>query len=161
MSDDETRVGHCKIDSTDTYIGRGPGGRDMTDTPVGERGWLGNPFSLEDGYTRDESIDTFRDVFYDKLSRDPEFREAVGDLEGNTLGCWCQHLDEDSPTCHGEVIAEYVNSVETGMQCHDCNTTHDSWTKQGTHAVNDDHNAGTITRWKCGGCGSHEEVPEQ
>lgn len=108
-SNDNTRVGHCKQDSTDTYIGRGPGGRHMSNTPVGERGWLGNPYALDDGYSRDESIDLFRDAFYDKLSTDDEFYAAVRNLDADILGCWCQRLDEDSPACHGEVIADYLN----------------------------------------------------
>ena len=104
-----TRVGHCKADETDTYVGRGPNGRHMLSVgKPGNRGWLGNPFTMEN-HTREESIDAFRDAFYDKLGRDGEFRQAVDELEGDTLGCWCQRLDEDSPACHAEVIADYVN----------------------------------------------------
>jgi len=65
---DETRVGHCKFDATDEYVGRGPGGCDMMETEVGERGWLGNPFALDDGYSRAESIDRFREAFEAKLA---------------------------------------------------------------------------------------------
>ncbi len=111
-SEDElrTRVGHCKADETDIYVGRGQNGRDMLSVgKPGKRGWLGNPFTLDDGHSREESIDRFRDAFYDKLGRDDEFRAAVEDLDGDVLGCWCQRLDEDSPACHAEVIADYVN----------------------------------------------------
>lgn len=110
--DSKTEVGHCKGDSTDTYIGRGQNGRDMLSVGApGVRGWLGNPFSLEDGYTREESISKFREAFEDKIKRDDEFREAVRDLAGDVLGCWCQHLDDDSPACHGEVIAEWAEKL--------------------------------------------------
>ena len=108
--EDRTTVGHCKADSTDTYIGRGPGGASMYQTPVGERGWLGNPFSLDDGYSREESIEKFRQAFYERLAEDQEFRDAVEGLHGDTLGCWCQREDEDGPACHGGVIASYVNA---------------------------------------------------
>lgn len=106
-----TRVGHTKADATDVYVGRGPGGRDMTETPVGERGWLGNPFTLDD-YERGESVALFRDAFKTRLDEDDEFRAAVQDLHGKTLGCWCQRLDDDLPACHGQVIAEFADRLE-------------------------------------------------
>lgn len=107
----QTRVGHTKADETDVYAGRGKGGRNMKNTKIGTRGWLGNPHRLEDGYTRAESIDLFRDDFEGKLRGDDEFREAVRELSGKTLGCWCQHLDEDGPACHAEVIAEWADKL--------------------------------------------------
>ena len=106
--EDRTTVGHCKADSTDTYIGRGPNNANLLNTPVGNRGWLGNPYKLEDGYSRGDSIEKFRADFYKRLD-DPEFREAVHGLAGETLGGWCQREDDETPACHGEVIAEYLN----------------------------------------------------
>jgi len=106
----ETKVGHCKQDSTDVYVGRGPNGRTMLDTRPTQRGWLGNPFPLE-SHSRDESIRKFRAVFEDKLERDDEFRQAVAELSGKTLGCWCQSVDDDSPACHGKVIAEHADRL--------------------------------------------------
>jgi hypothetical protein len=76
----------------------------------GGRGWLGNTFTLDD-HGRQESIDKFREAFEDKLSRDAEFRNAVRELAGKTLGCWCQRLDENSPACHAEVIAEHADRL--------------------------------------------------
>lgn len=111
----DTEVGHCKANRTDTYIGRGPGGRDMSDTPVGERGWLGNPFvTNEKGgeYTLDESIERFFKEFHARLAVDEEFREAVHELAGDTLGGWCQLVHEDGPACHGDVIAKYLNDPD-------------------------------------------------
>jgi hypothetical protein len=106
-----TRVGHCKADETDEYVGRGQNGRHMLSVgKPGLRGWLGNPFTMED-YSREESIEKFREAFADKLDRHPEFRDAVRDLAGQTLGCWCQRLDEDSPACHAEVIAEKADKL--------------------------------------------------
>lgn len=114
MSDGEiehTRVGHCKADETNVYVGRGTGGRNMTNTKIGVRGWLGNPHALDDGYTRGESIDLFRDDFEARLRGDEEFRDAVRDLAGETLGCWCRRIDDDSPACHAEVIAEHADRL--------------------------------------------------
>lgn len=109
MSDDSpTRVGHCKRDEYDEYAGRGRGGRHMLNTPVGERGWLGNPFSVDD-YDRKESIEQFARAFADKLRHNDEFRCAVRELRGQVLGCWCQGIEDDAPACHAEVIAGYVD----------------------------------------------------
>jgi len=107
-----TRVGHTKADSTDEYAGRGPGGRHIhTTDEIGDRGWLGNPYALDDGYSRSESIEKFRDDFEHRLEHDEEFRGAVRELAGKTLGCWCQRLENDQPACHAEVIAEHANRL--------------------------------------------------
>lgn len=82
----------------------------MTETPVGKRGWLGNPYTLEN-YGREESIQQFREHFEKRLENDEEFRDAVRELAGDVLGCWCQHLDEDKPACHAEVIAEHADRL--------------------------------------------------
>lgn len=104
----KTRVGHWQQDDYDVYVGRGEGGdAHMNNTPVGERGWLGNPYPKEE-YGRTECIERFREDFENRLEDDPAFRRAVRSLAGKTLGCWCQRLDEDSPACHAEVIAEHA-----------------------------------------------------
>ena len=106
----DTRVGHTKADETDVYAGRGPEGRHMNETAIGARGWLGNPHTL-DTYSRAESIDLFREDFEARLAGDDEFSEAVRDLSGKTLGCWCQRLNDDGPACHAEVIAEHADRL--------------------------------------------------
>jgi len=108
---ERTRVGHCKADKTDEYAGRGKGNRHMNNTRIGVRGWLGNPHRLDDGYTREESISLFQDDFKARLRDDKEFREAVAELSGKVLGCWCQSLNEDEPACHAEVIAEHADRL--------------------------------------------------
>jgi hypothetical protein len=82
----------------------------MTDAPLGQRGWLGNPFTLED-HTRAESIARFRELFEWRLEADPRFRAAVAGLAGETLGCWCRSVDADAPACHGDVIAEHADRL--------------------------------------------------
>lgn len=118
--DTETRVGHTKADETDVYAGRGPNAQDMTETPVGERGWLGNPFALDDideddtkddETVREASIRQFRSVFEDELQSNKKFRDAVRELHGKVLGCWCQHLEDESPACHAEVVAEWADKL--------------------------------------------------
>ena len=44
------------------------------------------------------------------------------------------------------------------MRCHDCNTDHDGWTKDGEHAIKSKHHAGVAARWECGRCGAITEV---
>lgn len=111
-----TRVGHCKRDNTTEYIGRN---RDsdgellhMDNTPIGERGWLGNPYPLDQGYTREESVANFVEDLLDRIDADPEFRKALFGLQGEVLGCWCQRLDEDGPLCHGEALARAIDAIE-------------------------------------------------
>ena len=111
-----TQVGHCKRDNTTVYIGRD---RDadgnllhMNNTPIGERGWLGNPYPLDQGYTREESVSNFVEDLLERIDSSPEFRKALFELQEETLGCWCQQLDEDGPLCHGEVLARVIDGIE-------------------------------------------------
>lgn len=83
----------------------------MTETEIGNRGWLGNPFALSDGYSRAESITKFKEVFLERLHEDPAFADAVADLHGKQLGCWCQRLDADGPACHAGVIADAADVI--------------------------------------------------
>jgi hypothetical protein len=106
----KTRVGHCKADETDVYAGRGQNNAHIGNTEVGNRGWLGNPFTVDD-HDRAEAISKYRRVFHLRIVRDDEFREAVKELAGQSLGCWCQRLDEDGPACHAEVIAKWADRL--------------------------------------------------
>lgn len=79
------------------------------DVRIDRKTRFGNPFKLdEDGgsYTREESIDKYRDWFKDKIENDEQFKEAVHELKGKTLGCWCK-----PQPCHGDVIADYLNNL--------------------------------------------------
>lgn len=109
--DVQTQVGHWRHDRCAVYIGRSRGGEGhMLNTPVGERGWLGNPFLVED-HGREGCIERFREAFKARLNEDPVFPSAVRELHGEVLGCWCQRLAADGPACHGEVIAEWVDRL--------------------------------------------------
>lgn len=115
--DVETRVGHWMVDDADIYIGRaGPDGdRDITNTDLGERGGLGNPFRLTD-HDRDESVSRFLRLALDRVDTDREFRRYLAEeVHGSTLGCWCRSLDEDRPVCHGDVLAKLADALaDTG-----------------------------------------------
>lgn len=109
-----TRVGHCKHDETDVYIGRhGDDGEHdfLTVGEPGAAGWLGNPYPV-DVFGREESVAMFTHALLTELEERPELRrELVERCRGNVLGCWCQRIDEDGPLCHGEVIARVVDDV--------------------------------------------------
>lgn len=114
--DGVTRVGHCRTDSCTVYIGRGDGGdAHLLNTPIGDRGWLGNPYPVDE-YGHEECIERFREEFEARLDEDPAFRAAVRDLHGGVLGCWCQRLGDDAPACHGTVIAEWADRLANEVQ---------------------------------------------
>lgn len=106
MPEEPTQVAHVQHDDYDVYAGRATGDADLVTAEIGDPGWLGNPFTTDE-WTREKAIALFRETFENMLE-DPEFRAAVRDLSGQTLGCWCQRLGEDEPACHAEVIAEHA-----------------------------------------------------
>lgn len=77
---------------------------------IGRSTQFGNPFLMKkDGgeYSREGCVEAYREWFEDKIRTDPEFRAAVEELRGKTLGCWC------SPqACHGDVILDYLRGDE-------------------------------------------------
>jgi hypothetical protein len=69
---------------------------------------FGNPFKMQkDGgeHTREGCIEAYREWFEQKVEDDDAFREAVEDLRGETLGCWCK-----PKPCHGDVIVDYLET---------------------------------------------------
>jgi hypothetical protein len=79
----------------DVYIGRAGRGTD---------GYFGNPFTVAE-YGHGVCIDKFREYFYERLEKDAEFKQRVLALADKTIACFCVPR-----RCHGDVIAEYVNS---------------------------------------------------
>ena len=110
MCNSETRVGHTLNDDCDVYIGRNGDQNGFGTVPVGERGWLGNPFTVEE-HGREGCIDRFEVAFVAALEANPQLREEIAALSGKTLGCWCQDVDADGPACHGEVIKKYADKL--------------------------------------------------
>lgn len=100
-----TRVINLKItkvsnkdtgDSYDIYIGRGT--------------LWGNPYQMGKEGTRDEVIAKFAYDFDKRFLKFPEqFDENIEKLRGKTLGCHCKPA-----ACHGDVIANYLNSQDDG-----------------------------------------------
>ena len=76
---------------------------------IGRGAKWGNPHSMfEEGDNREEVIRKFKyDFDYDKfphLSKDDVYK-----LAGKRLGCFCKPA-----TCHGDVLADYLNSWDDG-----------------------------------------------
>lgn len=102
-------VCHTRDEDVDVHGARGNGSGHVMNTPTGERGWLGNPFKLENyGDSRREVIARYVPAFYGRLSSDESFREAVRGLDGKRVGCWCRHSDEDEPLCHLDVVDHFL-----------------------------------------------------
>lgn len=84
--------------------------RHMNNTEATEPGWLGNPYLLPDDAGEDgrrEVIGEFAEDFVERVETDDEFREAVEDLRGKAVGCWCRGITKDrsaGPWCHLDVV---------------------------------------------------------
>lgn len=94
-----TRVVNLYKETYDVYIGR-PG--------KGVNGYFGNPIPLHPGDSRGSTLEKFRKYFFTRLEEDPEFKDQILSLKGKTLGCFCKRGE-----CHGDIIAEYLNSIDS------------------------------------------------
>jgi len=92
-----TKVSNKDIgDSYDIYIGRGT--------------LWGNPYQMGKEGTRNEVIAKFAYDFEKRFLKLPEqFDVNIEKLRGKTLGCHCKPA-----ACHGDVIANYLNSQDDG-----------------------------------------------
>ncbi|TXL02700.1 hypothetical protein BMR07_17220 [Methylococcaceae bacterium CS1] len=91
----ETQYKSEKSTLTYEYIGRGS--------------YWGNPYSMyEGGEERDEVIRKYKyDFDYEKFPK--KEKSEVYKLAGKRLGCFCK-----PQTCHGDVLADYLNSWDDG-----------------------------------------------
>jgi hypothetical protein len=76
---------------------------------IGRGSYWGNPYSMfEAGEDRDEVIRKYDyDFTFDKFPN--KEKEQVHQLAGKKLGCFCK-----PSTCHGDVLADYLNSWDDG-----------------------------------------------
>ena len=90
-----TRVVNVRKDEkADVYIGRGS--------------YWGNPYAMEEGDSREEVIRKFKYDFDNDKFPNKE-KSKVFDLTGKRLGCYCKPA-----ACHGDVLADYLNSYDDG-----------------------------------------------
>lgn len=81
---------------------------DRYDVYIGRGSKWGNPFSHKKGTSaefvvasREEAIERYRGY----LANRPELVEALHELKGKTLGCFCKPAG-----CHGDVLAELAEA---------------------------------------------------
>lgn len=98
----DTKVVNLKNEMYDVYIGRAGKGQD---------GYFGNPFRLHSNESRGSTLERYREYFYGRIDTDPVFRERIHALKGKTLGCFCKPYP-----CHGDIIAEYLNSMKDPLK---------------------------------------------
>ena len=83
-----TTVVHCKKEPYDILIDR--------------RTKWGNPYSIGKDGTREEVIAKYKNY----LIMNRELLDAIPELFGKTLGCWCK-----PQACHGDVLAKIANKL--------------------------------------------------
>ncbi len=74
---------------------------------------LQNRFKIGHQYTRIGAVDAYLDWLVGSLhhSGPPNLREALVELRGKPLACWCRHDGEpktDANACHGDVLVELL-----------------------------------------------------
>lgn len=90
----KTTVLNIKSAECDVYIGRKNSRKGLKQSI-----WA-NPFPIEAGCTREQSIEKFTRYLLDS----PELLARVHDLKGKRLGCWCKPF-----ACHGDVLASLAD----------------------------------------------------
>lgn len=91
----KTTVVNKTKESFNVYIGRGS--------------LFGNPYVIGRDGTREQVIERYKEWF-SFLRTDPIVASEIIKLKNKKLGCFCKPL-----ACHGDVIADYVNSLITVM----------------------------------------------
>jgi hypothetical protein len=76
---------------------------------IGRGSYWGNPYSMyEDGSDREEVIRKYRYDFENDLFPKKSKSEVIK-LAGKRLGCFCK-----PKACHGDILADYLNSLDDG-----------------------------------------------
>jgi len=73
---------------------------------------FGNPFRSKDDLV--STLERYREYFYENLDRfEPILSEVIEEARKRTvcLVCWCK-----PKACHGDIIAEYMNSLISGTE---------------------------------------------
>ena len=89
-------------------FGKYPHSKHLNNTPPGERGWIGNPYAIGPHGDRENVIALYRADFYERI-KDPVFKQAVLELDGERVCCFCAPLP-----CHLNVVKEYITLHKLG-----------------------------------------------
>lgn len=113
VSENKTRVIHVRDapegwrkDSNYVYIGRENSQYRLP------RSYFHNPYSIGKDGNRQEVLEQFNYDLEQRLLDDSYFREAVANLYGKTLVCWCKSKKLPATPCHGDFYvfwAEYFH----------------------------------------------------
>lgn len=86
------------------------------DVEAGDPGWLGSPFALGDqGDVEDRRrmIAAYLRWFLDRVNEDDDdYREAIEDLRGKRVSCWCRGVTQPRTPetwCHLDVVAAWLS----------------------------------------------------
>jgi hypothetical protein len=97
----------CHVhENYDYYGARGSKNAHLLNTTPGHRGWLGNPYRLQD-HDRREAIAKYAKAFLGRVQT-PGFADRVEQLRGARVACWCRRSDEHEPRCHLDVVRAYL-----------------------------------------------------
>ena len=93
INTNKTEVVHCKKTEYDVYIGR--------------PSLWGNPYSSKKGtlakYLVENKLEAIKS-YEEYLESSPRLLEALKELKGKRLGCWCK-----PKACHGDIIVKLIN----------------------------------------------------
>lgn len=101
---EKTQVVNVKTGAPYTvYIGRANGRYRLRQSK-----WH-NPFRIGPDGTRDEVLARYRAYLLDR----PDLLAQIGELRGQTLGCWCAPTGgfQGQLLCHGQVLAALADSL--------------------------------------------------
>lgn len=96
-----TTVVNFRVEKCDVKITRTPK-NEIPEPPT--FGCFGNPFPVGE-HGREKCIELFEEYFLKRVDEDVKFREAVLQLRGKKLGCFCK-----PQKCHGDIIVEWLET---------------------------------------------------
>jgi len=109
LEEEPTMVVNIKRVPGAEYIGRAGRGMDgYFGNPI-RRGQRCNSCGMNHTYFG-QTIPCFARYFHQRLRNDPDFKEAVLQLKGAKLGCFCKTKSGVGNPCHGDVISLWLNN---------------------------------------------------
>ena len=108
----KTRVVHVNDNVPGAvYIGRAVPRRGLKASP-----WA-NPYRIGKDGNRAQVIKQYRADVGFKTKRSPLYFNALKELAGKPLACWCRHDGEErteANACHGDVLVELIEELGLG-----------------------------------------------
>ena len=104
----ETTVVNLNHEEYDIYIGRrGKGKNGYYGNPIefGERCLVCGEVHQDTEQGRLDLLDCYKRWFWNRVNKEPVFRQKVRDLRGYRLGCFCK-----PKPCHGDVIKAWLDA---------------------------------------------------